>query len=204
MLTDGHMGGGCDSVKALKGKFSAAQYAHQMGYQNLIIKGVGGEDLPSIWTEAQLLRGAFLDAFARVEMAVMLYAELTGAKVTSAMPLSQKLTALEKERKTFKNPRRLDVRIAAIRELLPVRADVVHSALEVAITFDGRAAETKMQFQNASDAARRPLALTIDQLTALTSRLTRLAMQFSHQRLLAKDPTAPASANAPAAPPTRQ
>jgi hypothetical protein len=183
------MGGGCDSVKAIKGKFSAARYADQMGYQNLTIKGVGAEDLPSIWTEAQLLRGAFLDAFARVEMAVMLYAGLTGAKVTPAMPLSQKLTALEKERKTFKNPRRLDVRIAAIRELLPVRADVVHSVLEVAITFDGRAAETKMQFQNASDAARRPLALTTDQLTSMTSRLTRLATQFSYQRLLAKDPT---------------
>lgn len=33
------MGGGCDSVKAISGKFSTARYSVQMGCDDVVIKG---------------------------------------------------------------------------------------------------------------------------------------------------------------------
>lgn len=188
------MGGGCDSVKALKGLFSTARYIGQMGCEIPIIKSSELPDLCEIREQGQLLRGEFLDAFGRLETAVMQYIGKADVKATSAMPFSQKLTALAKARDRFRNPRRLDVRISAIRELLAVRADVVHSALEVVVSFDGRTTTTKLQFQNASDIDKRALTLSYDQFALIIGRLNQLAAQFSHQRLKEAAPAARASA----------
>ncbi|WP_447760540.1 hypothetical protein [Sphingopyxis panaciterrae] len=188
------MGGSYDSVKALKGIFSTARYMGQMGCEIAVIKGADLPDLRQMREQGQLLRGDFLDAFGRLETAVMQYIGKTDVKAAPGIPFSQKLTALAKARDRFRNPKRLDVRIAAIRELLPVRADIVHSALEVTASFDGRSISTKLQFQNASDAGRPPLALTADQLSAVIRRLNQLAAQFSQQRLREAAPAAPAFA----------
>lgn len=188
------MGGACDSVKALKGIFSTARYGGQMGCEIPIIKGADLPDLREIREQGQLLRGEFLDAFGRLETAVMQYIGKTDVKATSSMPFSQKLTALAKARDRFRNPKRLDVRIAAIRELLAMRADVVHSALEVVVSFDGRTTTTKLQFQNSSDFDRRALTLSCEQLALIIRRLNQLAAQFSQQRLKEAAPAARASA----------
>jgi len=165
-----------------------------MGCEIPIIKGADLPDLREIREQGQLLRGEFLDAFGRLETAVMQYIGKTDVKVTSSMPFSQKLTALAKARDRFRNPKRLDVRIAAIRELLAMRADVVHSALEVVVSFDGRTTTTKLQFQNSSDFDRRALTLSCEQLALIIRRLNQLAAQFSQQRLKEAAPAARASA----------
>lgn len=188
------MGGGYHSVKALKGIFSTARYIGQMGCEIPIGNATELSDLHETRKQAQLLRGEFLDAFGRLETAVMRYIGQTDVKATSSMPFSQKLTALAKARDRFRNPKRLDVRIAAIRELLTVRADVVHSVLEIIVSFDGRTTTTKLKFQNASDFDRRALALSTEQFALIIRRLNQLAAQFSHQRLKEAAPAAPASA----------
>src|SRR3546814_2877012 len=88
------MGGGPGGVEAIKGLFSAARYSRQMGCEFPAIKGSEPADLCALRQEGQLLRADFLDAFARLESAVMLYVEKTSVKATPSMPLSQKLTAL--------------------------------------------------------------------------------------------------------------
>jgi len=84
------MGGGCYSVKAIKGKFSAARYAAEMGYEIPIIKGSDATDLTVLRNDAQLLRCDFLDAFARLESAVMQYIGRTDVKASPGQPFSQK------------------------------------------------------------------------------------------------------------------
>lgn len=196
VLTGGDMGGGYDSVKTIKGKFSAARYEAQMGCELLINKGTDVADIRLLRQEAQLLRGDFLDAFGRLEAEVMQYIGKTEVKATSSTPFSQKLTALAKARDRFQNPKRLDVRISAIRDLLAVRADIVHSVLELTLIFDGQDTAIKLQFQNSSDSERRPLTMSYDQLAAIIRRLNQLAGQFSHQRLKEAAPAAPAAATA--------
>ncbi len=190
------MGGGCYSVKAIKGKFLAARYAAEMGYENPIIKGSDATDLTVLRNDAQLLRCDFLDAFARLESAVMQYIGRTDVKASPGQPFSQKLGLLQKARDRFRNPKRLDVRVAAIQQLLPVRADIVHSVLEVALVFDGRTVTSRLSFQNSSNAQRPPMLTSRDDLVAMTRRLNQLAHQFSQQRLKEAAPIAPASASA--------
>src|SRR3546814_21050571 len=108
----------------------------------------------------------------------MLYVEKTSVKATPSMPFSQKLTALASARDRFRNPKRLDIRIAAIRALLPVRADVVPSVLEIASSYDGKIVTFGLPFPNTSDRARSPLFLTPDQLATKTNRLNKHPMQF--------------------------
>ena len=154
-----------------------------MGCEIADINGVELPNLRQMREQGQLLRGDFLDAFGRLENAVMQYIGKTDVKAAPGVSFAQKLTALAKARDRFRNPKRLDVRINAIRELLPVRADIVHSALEVIVVFDGRSMTSKLQFQNAADAGRPPLVLAGDELNILIRKLNQLAAQFSHQRL---------------------
>lgn len=189
------MGRGYDSVKAIKGKFLPARYVARMGYEISISKGIEGLDLRLLRQEAQLLRGDFLDAFARLESAVMDYIGRTNVKAGPGQPFSQKLNLLQKARDHFRNPKRLDVRIAAIQQLLPIRADIVHSTLEIAILFDGRETIQKLCFQNASNLLRPPVLISHDDLILMTRRLNQLANQFSQQRLKEAGPAAPSSAS---------
>ncbi len=165
-----------------------------MGCENPVIKGGDVADLAVMRHEAQLLRCDFLDAFARLESAVMQYIGKTDVKASPGQPFSQKLGLLQKARDRFRNPKRLDVRIAAIEQLLPVRADVVHSVLEIALMFDGRTTTSKLSFQNSSNSQRPPMLIAREELIAMTRRLNQLALQFSQQRLKEAAPAAPASA----------
>lgn len=165
-----------------------------MGCEIPIIKGDELRDLHELRQQGQLLRGEFLDAFGRLEAEVMRYIGKTEVKATSSMPFSQKLTALATARDRFRNPKRLDVRIAAIRNLLALRADIVHSVLELTLVFDGQATTTELRFQNSSDLDRQALILSSDQLATIIRRLNQLAGQFSHQRLKEATPAAPEAA----------
>ena len=119
VLTGGDMGGGCESIKSIKGKFSQARYTPQMGCEVPLIKGVENADLRVLRQEAQLLRGDFLDAFARLECAVMQYIGKTDVKASPGQPFSQKLALLQKARDRFRNPKRLDVRVAVAEQIDP-------------------------------------------------------------------------------------
>src|SRR3546814_17593760 len=117
---------------------SGARYSGNMWCEFPDIKGSEPAELCALRQEGHLFRADFLDAFARLESAAMLYVEKTSVKATPSMPFSQKLTALASARDRFRNPKRLDIRIAAIRALLPVRADVVHSVVGIASRYDGQ------------------------------------------------------------------
>lgn len=166
-----------------------------MGFEPVAIKAEETETFEALRRDAQLLRGDFLDAFARLEQAVMSYIGKTDVKAGAGQPFSQKLALLQKAREKFRNPKRLDVRVAAIQQLLPVRADIVHSALQVAILFDGRAKAVKLCFQNASVADKAPLMIDREQFIGMTRRLNQLAFQFSQQRLKEATPAARAASS---------
>lgn len=171
-----------------------ARYVRQMGCEIPIGKGSEAPDFVMLRHDAQLLRCDFLDAFARLESAVMQYIGRTDVKASPGQPFNQKLTLLQKARDRFRNPKRLDVRIVAIQQLLPVRADIVHSVLEVAVIFDGRVTASKLSFRNSSNAERPAMLIDRDELVAMTRRLNQLAHQFSQQRLKEAAPVARASA----------
>lgn len=166
-----------------------------MGFETAAIKGDETKTFEALRRDAQLLRGDFLDAFARLEQAVLSYMGKTDVKAGTGQPFAQKLAKLQAARAKFRNPKRLDVRVAAIQQLLPVRADIVHSALQIAILFDGRAKAVKLCFQNASAADRAPLMIDREQFIGMTRRLNQLAYQFSQQRLKEATPAARAASS---------
>lgn len=131
----------------------------------------------------------------------MQYIGKTDVKASPGQPFSQKLGLLQKARERFRNPKRLDVRIAAILPLLPIRADIVHSVLEIAIFFDGRKTSAKYCFQNSSNKLRPPMLLDKDELILMTRRLNQLAQQFSQQRLKEAAPAAHAASSETASAP---
>lgn len=167
-----------------------------MGYEVPIIPSQGSADMHALRQEAQLLRGDFLDAFARLESAVMEYISKIDVKASPNQPFGQKLALIQKSRDHFRNPKRLDVRLAAIQPLLAQRADIVHAILQVVLMYNGRQTTSKICFQNAADSRRPPLMLEREDLVAMTRRLNQLANQFSQQRLKEAAPAARACASA--------
>lgn len=166
-----------------------------MGCEVPINSAAEDADIRLLREEAQLLRGDFLDAFARLESAVMQYIGKTDVKAKPGQAFSQKLELLQQARDKFRNPKRLDVRVSGIQQLLPVRADIVHSVLQIATMFDGRETVRKLCFQNSSNALKPPLLMDREEFVAMTKKLNQLAYQFSHQRLKEATPTVPAASS---------
>lgn len=154
-----------------------------MGCEILVTNGTRVVEVDLLRQEGQLLRCDFLDAFARLEFAVMQYIESTDVRVSPGQPFSQKLSKLHEARDRFRNPKRLDVRVEAIRQLLPFRADIVHAVLEIVVTYDGTETKQKLRFKNSSDAKRPALLIDRQELVSKIGRLNQLANQFSQQRL---------------------
>ncbi|HMO76233.1 MAG TPA: hypothetical protein PKD48_12915 [Sphingopyxis sp.] len=167
-----------------------------MGCETTIVKQGNLPDLKALRQQGQLLRGEFLDAFARLEGEVLAYAARIDLKLAAGMPFSQKLARLAKERDRFRHPGKLDDRIEAIRCLLAIRADVVHAPLAVAVEYDGQDIRCWLHFRNAAQPGVAPRILSADELTALARRTSTLAAQFSQQQLKAATPAASASASA--------
>lgn len=143
--------------------------------------------------EGQLLRGKFLDAFARLEGSVLDYVHRLELSLPSNAPFIQRLNALKKAREQFKHPKKLDERHAELVEINAIRADIVHAVLEAVQIWDGTDETNLLQFRNVGNPSAVARQLSCEELAKLASRVGVLAHQFSQQQLKAPAPAAPAS-----------
>jgi len=188
------MGGGYDSVKALKGIFSTARYMGQMGCEIPIGKATETANQRDMLERGARLRSDLLDAFARLEEVI---GQKLGqdTKVTACPSLTQKLNALEKA--PFRYPAKIKQRIAEIRPLVECRNDIVHSTLAIAELSGG---ETNSYFVFRNVAAmpdctgRQMRALTFEEFKVLIGRVKTATKQLNDQPMKAAAPAAPASA----------
>jgi hypothetical protein len=145
------------------------------------------------------LRSEFLDAFARLEEAIVQKLG-NGEKVALCQSLSQKLTALEKA--PFKSPAKAKQRIVEIRKLIECRNDIVHSALAIA-EIVGDDATSYFIFRNVAtksdDTGKMLRALTSKEFKSLISRVKTATKHLNDQPMKEATPTARASATARAA-----
>lgn len=189
------MGGGCYSVKAIKGKFSPARYSTQMGYETAVIKGVEPTNAHEMLERGAHLRSDLLDAFARLEEVICEKLGDSG-KGLASQSLTQKLNALEKA--PFRYPTKAKQRIAEIRSLVDCRNDIVHSVLSIA-DISGSNAGSYLVFRNVSGipgcTGREFRALTLEEFKTLVGRAKIVAKQLNDQPLKAATPAAPASAS---------
>ena len=142
-----------------------------------------------------MLRGKYVDAFARLEAVVQHTITQLCLKLPVNAPFSQKLRELKKARGQFRHPTKLDERIKEIDGILATRADIVHSVLAIALVWDGKDEHHQLMFQNAGNAAKPPLLITEEELRKTAGRIETLAHQFSQQQLKEPAPTGPASAS---------
>ncbi len=202
VLTTGHMGGGCDSVKAIKGKFSAARYGGQMGCEIPIIKGADSPVQRDLLERGARLRSELLDAFARLEETIVRKLAQQG-KFSPSASLTHKLDTLEKA--AFRYPAKAHQRIAEIRPLVDCRNDIVHSTLNLA-EMSGGETGSYFVFRNVSaiqdSTGRQFRALTPEEFKMLVGRVKTATKHLNDQPMKATTPTAPASASASAVPPT--
>ena len=189
------MGGGCDSVKAIKGKFSAARYGGQMGCEIPNSKGADSSPQRELLERGARLRSELLDAFARLEEVIVQKLGQQG-KSSSSASLTHKLDALEKA--AFRYPAKAKQRIAEIRPLVDCRNDIVHSTLNLA-EITGGEANSYFVFRNVSaipDCTGRQLrALTPEEFKMLVGRVKAATKHLNDQPMKATTPAAPAFAN---------
>jgi hypothetical protein len=145
--------------------------------------------------EAQLLRGEFLDGFARLETSINSYLALLDVRPRPNAPFGQRMAALKAARERFRAPKKLDDRLAAIAVVAAFRADLVHSVLTVAHLWDGKQDQWLLMFRNAGDVHKAPLIMSCDDLRKAVGRIETLAHQFSQQQLTATTPAARACAS---------
>lgn len=168
-----------------------------MGCEIPIANEVEAVDLRALRERGQLLRGEFLDAFARLETAVMDYIVRLELKAAPGTPLSQKLARLAGAKDRFIHPKKLEERIKAITLLNDKRADLVHAVLTVIVRYDGsKAVENWFGFQNACHADKKIRIVTAEEMKDMVREAKQLASQFSHQQLKEATPAAPAAASA--------
>lgn len=168
-----------------------------MGCEIPISKGGQEQNPNAIWTEGQLTRGRFIDAFSRLEGTVTEYLVRLELKAAPRALFSQKLKYLTASRDRFVHPKKLDDRIVAIMTLNDMRSDLAHAVLTVIVQYDEtKAIEHWLGFQNASLSDKPLRVVSLDQLRQMTQDANRLATQFTQQQLKATTPAAPASASA--------
>ena len=122
-----------------------------------------------------------LDSFADIEQTLLTYVSQTNQKgfcVTA--PLGHKIDAAKKvpagPRRSKELKAKADAELSKLAELLPVRADMVHSRMEVAIT---TSSQFLAIFKNAKD-------VTSNQADALVFNNNEFERFVSDVRLLAK------------------
>jgi hypothetical protein len=167
-----------------------------MGCEVPVIKEVEAVDLRALRERGQLLRGEFLDAFAKLEAAVMDYIVRLELKAAPGTPLTQKLTRLSGAKDHFVHPKKLEERIKAITLLNDKRTDLVHAVLTVIVRYDGsKAIENWFGFQNACHTDKKLRILTVEEMKDMVREAKQLSSQFSHQQLKEAAPAAPAAAS---------
>ena len=171
------------------------RYDIQMGCEVPIINEGKPVDLHALRERGHVLRGAYLDAFARLERAVMDHLVGLKLKTSSGAPLSQKLGRLGEARELFCDPKQLDSKIEAIGQLNELRADIVHAVLTVIVHYDGnKPLDYWFGFQNACDDKRPLRMVTGDELKAMAREAMQLAGWLKKQQATALAATASASA----------
>lgn len=153
-------------------------------------KSVDLNDLVGLREHGHVLRGAYLDAFARLESAIM--DRLVGAKpkVSPVAPLRQKIDRLASTRDNFSNPAKLDGQIEVMKDLNDARSDIVHSVLTVVVRYDGnKPMDHWLAFQNACDDSKPLRSVTEDELKKMTRKAMQIASWLRKQQATA--PTEP-------------
>lgn len=174
-----------------------------MGCELPIDKVIEPGDLMASREQGHILRGAYLDAFARLERAVMDQLIALELDVTLNAPLSHKLAKLKSARDCFSHPEKFDAQVEAIGRLNEGRTDIVHAVLNVLVRYDGnKPLDYRFGFQNACDDAKPLKIVTVEDLKAMAREAMQLASWL--KKLKATTPTAPSAATGPAAPPTPQ
>ena len=166
-----------------------------MGCEKQIDKFIEPGDLIATREHGHVLRGVYLDAFARLERAVM--DQLIGLQlnVTLNAPLSHKLAKLKSARACFSHPEKFDAQVEAIGRLNEGRTDIVHAVLNVLVRYDGnKPLDYRFGFQNACDDTKPLKIVTVDDLKAMAREAMQLASWL--KKLQATTPAAPASATA--------
>lgn len=189
------MGGGSWGVKAIKGNFSDASYSSQMVCGNRIEHVIEPIDLIAAREHGHVLRGAYLDAFARLENAVMDQIVELESDVTPSAPLSGKLKKLAESKGRFNDGKMFNVKLEAICRLNEARADIVHAVLTVMVRYDGKKSmDYRFGFQNACDSSKPLKIVTINDFKEMAQEAMQLAGWLKKQKATA--PAAPASASA--------
>jgi len=169
-----------------------------MGCEKPIDKSIDLSDLLGLREHGHVLRGIYLDAFARLERAVMDRIIALKLKASPGTPLCQKLARLAEARASFDDPTKLDEQIKAIELLNDARTDIVHAVLTVTVRYDGTKPKSYwFSFQNACDDNRALRNVTADELKDMTKQAMQSATAI--RRLKAATPTARASATVQAA-----
>lgn len=166
-----------------------------MGCEVPIINEGKPFDLHALREQGHVLRGVYLDAFARLERAVMDHIVGLKLKTSPGAPLSQKLGRLGEARELFSSPNMLDTKIDSISQLNELRSDIVHAVLTVIVHYDGsKPLDYWFGFQNACDDKKPLRMITGDELKAMAREAMQLAGWLKKQQAIT--PAAPASASA--------
>ncbi len=156
-------------------------------------KLTGAEDSDIHPASFYRLRSEVLDCFADIERALMIYVSRHNQSICLTSPLGQKV---ETARKVPAGPSRskglkakADAELDKLAELLPVRASIVHSRMEIAATISGRLLAI---FRNSKEVGvDHPTALlfTIAELQDFVVKLRMLEKSLVHA-LIATNPIA--------------
>lgn len=166
-----------------------------MGCETAIDKVIEPGDLLATRERGHVLRGAYLDAFARLERAIMDQLIVLELPVTLNAPLSHKLVKLKSARERFSHPEKFDAKIEAIGRLNEGRTDIVHAVLNVLVRYDGnKPLDYRFGFQNACDHTKPLKIVTVDDLKAMAREAMQLASWL--KKLEATTPAAPSASNA--------
>jgi hypothetical protein len=166
-----------------------------MGCEVPVINEREPVDLQALREHGHVLRGVYLDAFARLERVIMDQIVRLELKTNTNAPLSHKIGRLAEARTLFLDPEMLDVKIEAISQLNELRADIVHAVLTIIVHYDGnKPLDHWFGFQNASDDTKPLRMITGDELKVMAREAMQLAGWLKKQQATA--PIAPAAASA--------
>jgi hypothetical protein len=138
------------------------------------------------------LRSDMLDGFADIEEALLAY--VSGTKICKTAPLGHKIAAAKKipagPQRSKELKTKADAELSKLAELLALRADLVHSRMEIAITVRSNIIAI---FKNANGQAvdnHASSVFTLDELTRFVSSLQALHKSLS-SALNARNPAMP-------------
>ena len=140
------------------------------------------------------LRSEMLDCFADVEAAILNYIAENGAKpICETAPLGHKIEAAKKipagPHRSKELKKKTDAELFRIAELLTIRADLVHSRMEIAITTSNSIVAIFRNAKNSASDDRAASVFTLPQFRELVTALQTASSSL--QQALTKRNIAP-------------